>query len=1002
METNSVQIKDIKIFGQTIYDMQFIIKTNGYKGQLQIIASEKFVLFGIELEGKTIVYTGFSDENNSKIDVKTEYLTRINSKNIELHIISDGASADGIEITDISMTVITGFGDFENLRKRKPWAGPSKNFIKSEIDWESILEDSNTYYQSGNMLIEQPTIEQAPNISIMPVCPGIQNIVFFPSKTVKLEYIGQVEGGLVADVAKLHFYTGDSEISLKRDWVRWYPHKIEVGFSGDNIKIAQTSTITWDDQIVCKLVVDTGIKDVTMKSSCNFNGFCAGTIDIFDHDKKPYILAQNGLKVYLAFAAGIADSSDNYKVQNEPLEYTFNAKCSGQVIYLAMAAGMERGLVEKNLFEAIDNPEGVFAKSRKFWNDYFTATVPYFKSDDVSLMKLYFMNCYSHLANCYDIYYEPYLYPYVCPNKTVWKPQWLWNTMWGALSERWLNDLSISEGGIRNELTLNSQLNYQNDLQPLSEYIKNVAFTTNLASAGNNPAATYPLLDLFKRNGDKEFLKSAFKLMCDHEYNISKEDHDGDGLPEYSGNIDEYDQSVRWLGLYVEDNALSDSAESGTEPGTNEWMHFLTHNNQEKSLFGHTKANHIDFCSHLLILRKNLAEIADFYGMHELAGAYREKASKLKNAINEKMWSKEEGFYFDYSLKRKEMNIRWIISGITPLMGMAATDEQAKRVVENLTDTTAMIEWEGKEYKAGKFCWNLYPPCTASVLNKYWRPDEASGYGMGQVTPSSGARYTLEALMNYGYFDEARYLIRKLSEMQTVANDNSLHLPYTYNSLTGKENINHMSQQNAIFNDVIFTYIAGIRFRMDNKFEFMPFDALKDFGAVHIGPFYTKNYPVEIDWDEKRYLVKINEKNYSFPCLTKWVIPVDELEAREKNLLTFEIEISGIPEGDNILELRANKHEEDICLMRIPVQNGYSSKHNIGIDILKGYEFKIDVIIFSSSKNHVDVSMRDVMICSQNTSVSYEMQDINNEMVNDYVIKDLKGEIVKRISGSLK
>ncbi|MHB1485305.1 MAG: trehalase family glycosidase [Saccharofermentanales bacterium] len=998
MNISSKKIIEKKVYGHSDYMIELSLKAKArIDGFVEIRVLEHYLPsdnpdYIIYPGHETIAYKIDCLETNWENKVAFNFRTKINVSYLSLELNPFGMQ-DSIAVSDIKIKNVSEFADYENLSKRKPWSGPNIDFKKNDFDWVELLKDAGTYFQSGNMLIEQTGIENSPQISVLPDYPGIQNVVFFPSSTAKIDYIGQVEGGLVADVAKLHFFDGETEIFLKRDWTRWYPNKIEMGFSSDDINITQASTITWDDQIVCKIDVKTTRKHLRIKSACNFNRNCAGVVDVLEHNGKPYILAQNGLKVYLAFSSTLIASKDNFTFQNEPMEYGFEADCKEMTYYLFASAGLERDHVETRLFEAIENPQKIFEKSYKFWNDYLTKTVPLFESGNLSLKRLYYMNCYSHMANCFDVYYDPYLYPYVCPNKTLWKPQWPWNTMWGALAERWLNDISFSEGGVRSELILNTVLGYQFDLKPLDEFIRSTVFAPGLANSNNCAAANYPMLDLFKRNGDANFLKSVYKFLRDLEYSISQDDFDGDGVPEFWGDIDEYDQSVRWLGLYIDDDTLPE-AEEGS--GMNAWMLLLS-KNQEKRLFGHTKALLIDYSSFLYILRRNLATISDFYGMYDVAGIYRQKSEELKKAINDKMWSEEEGFYFDYSLKRDEINVRWIISGITPLMGMIASKEQAERAVENLTDTTAMIEWEGVEYKAGKFCWNCYPPSTASVLNKYWRADEKSGYGFGQTILTGGARYTLEALINYGFYKEARYLINKLFEMQTTVNNNSLHLPYTYNSLTGIENRTHMSQQTAIFNDIIVSYIIGIRLRMDNKFEFMPFDVLKDYGCIHFGPLTTKTYPIEVDWDEKRYSVKINDKEYVFPYLTKWVIPVDELECKSKDRIEFNVRISSNTSSVGIFEVKGAAHNDEYTFLRFPVGDGFERKFILSVNELKGYEGVIDFAVYSQTGDLFEVMIDEMNIISNDEIRDYAINEFSSASLEDPVQKSIEGRIIQRI-----
>lgn len=188
---------------------------------------------------------------------------------------------------------------------------------------------------------------------------------------------------------------------------------------------------------------------------------------------------------------------------------------------------------------------------------------------------------------------------------------------------------------------------------------------------------------------------------------------------------------------------------------------------------------------------------------------------------------------------------------------------------------------------------------------------------------------------------------------------------------------------------------------MDDKFEFMPFDVLEDYGPMHFGPFHTKNYPIEIDWDGSSYIAKINGITYDLPYLTKWVIPVDELENRAKNKISFNAISTGDCETSAILEVKAKVHDDEYCFLRVPITGGQEKDYILSANELEGYEGIIDFALYTCHDPKINVSINKIKISSAGKNVEYCERDYLRERLIDIVQPEINGEIIKRIECKL-
>jgi alpha,alpha-trehalase len=80
----------------------------------------------------------------------------------------------------------------------------------------------------------------------------------------------------------------------------------------------------------------------------------------------------------------------------------------------------------------------------------------------------------------------------------------------------------------------------------------------------------------------------------------------------------------------------------------------------------------------------DFARTAEILGDEEGAKRWRRAALERKRAMNELMWGKIRGFYFDYNYQRQLLGDVWSLAGFYPMWAGMVTKEQAKGLVVNL------------------------------------------------------------------------------------------------------------------------------------------------------------------------------------------------------------------------------------------------------------------------------------------------------------------------------
>ena len=265
------------------------------------------------------------------------------------------------------------------------------------------------------------------------------------------------------------------------------------------------------------------------------------------------------------------------------------------------------------------------------------------------------------------------------------------------------------------------------------------------------PVAAWGAMNVYKETGDRAFLEEIFdKLYKFHQWWYTDRDHDKNGICEY-GSTDGTLIAAAWeSGM---DNGVRFDDAVMLKNGENAWSM-----NQEN----------ICLNSFLYAEKNILAEMAGILGKKDLADKFTADAQKLKEHIQTKMFDKETGFFYDTRIETGEFIKVMGAECWLPLWAGAATQEQAKAVMEKMMDPA-------------KFNSTL-PLGTLDISHPRLRP--VRGYWRGPVWVDQ-VYFGITGLRNYGYHKEADFLLEKfIDNAQGLATDGPIH--ENYNPLTGE------------------------------------------------------------------------------------------------------------------------------------------------------------------------------------------------------------------------
>lgn len=283
------------------------------------------------------------------------------------------------------------------------------------------------------------------------------------------------------------------------------------------------------------------------------------------------------------------------------------------------------------------------------------------------------------------------------------------------------------------------------------------------------PLAAWAVWKVYESTKDKAFLEEMYpKLVKYHKWWYIYRDNDKNGIAEYgaavnslNNNKEQIIQAAAWeSGM---DNAVRFDEDYGVE--------VLENKNDAGKVIGYSiNQESVDLNCYLYAEKRFLAKIAAVLNKTEDEQKYEKEADYVKEYIQNNMFSKESGFFFDIDIKSKRPLIERGkgSEGLIALWAGAASDEQAKAVKNTIIDEA-------------KFNTKVPFP-TASKDNprysseKYWR---------GPVWLDQ-AYFAIEGLNNYGYKNDAAKLTDKLINNAEGIKDIGKTFRENYNPESGK------------------------------------------------------------------------------------------------------------------------------------------------------------------------------------------------------------------------
>lgn len=181
----------------------------------------------------------------------------------------------------------------------------------------------------------------------------------------------------------------------------------------------------------------------------------------------------------------------------------------------------------------------------------------------------------------------------------------------------------------------------------------------------------------------------------------------------------------------------------------------------------------VDLNAYLYAEKGFLKSMAEVLGKTEDAKKYTEEAEFVREYVSKNMFDKESGYFYDLQINEDGSKKKLLVNrgkgseGWIPLWAKMATKEEADKVVENMLD--------GNKFNT------TVPFGTASQDNPSF---SANQYWRGPVWLDQ-ALYGVEALQNYGYYDQAVTSAKKMfNNAEGLMGDGPIR--ENYNPLTGE------------------------------------------------------------------------------------------------------------------------------------------------------------------------------------------------------------------------
>ncbi|NWO14104.1 alpha-glucosidase [Virgibacillus sp.] len=287
------------------------------------------------------------------------------------------------------------------------------------------------------------------------------------------------------------------------------------------------------------------------------------------------------------------------------------------------------------------------------------------------------------------------------------------------------------------------------------------------------PLAAWAVWNIYENTKDKKFLKEMYpKLKAYHAWWYTNRDHDQNGIAEYGSTVSDANWKRDEAGGIIKDEnekpklneeAVIEAAawESGMDNATrfdkegvgkdDPGVLVFENKNQHNDVIGYSiNQESADLNAYLYAEKGFLTSMAKELKQSKDAKKFTNEAKKMKDYMKQHMFDKETGFFYDLQINKDGSKKKLLTNrgkgteGWIPLWAKLADKQQAKQVVQNMTDSN-------------KF--NTYMPFpTASKDNVKYDPNH---YWRGPVWMDQ-ALFGIEALQNYDYNQEAKMFTEKL------------------------------------------------------------------------------------------------------------------------------------------------------------------------------------------------------------------------------------------------
>lgn len=231
-----------------------------------------------------------------------------------------------------------------------------------------------------------------------------------------------------------------------------------------------------------------------------------------------------------------------------------------------------------------------------------------------------------------------------------YKAAYLWDTAFISLI--WLH----WEPRIAEEL-IHYILRFQKPSGKIHHAVVEIVVKPHAYSESQPPLLSWASWKIYEKSKNKDFLKDVYpKLKHYHQWFMKDRIHP-DGL-------------FFWKHPY--------------ESGIDNSPRFSNRN--ESKFEDTTKLASVDASSYMALSMESLSRIAGELGYLDDQKLFDEQYTKLKHVMNEKLWDKDRGMYFDWDYKKKKFIQIETVSNLTPMVAGIPTVSRAKLMMNKIID----------------------------------------------------------------------------------------------------------------------------------------------------------------------------------------------------------------------------------------------------------------------------------------------------------------------------